>query len=199
MPTPFKVIHLGDTEFKIGPIDADESFDLQPRIFPVIAEVMASIVTMIKAAPPEDRPEGADPDGAEREMLNKRRMTIGALGRAAQKLQIEKMDADGIVPIVARVCAQLPPDELRAIRRVLLSNSFANGERLYARKPGEKGCFSEVMQGRTIDTWRVMYEAFRVVFADFFDRLSASLGKLAAEGGRTEGSTTSQTAGPSTV
>jgi hypothetical protein len=185
MPTPIKTLELGGTTFSVGPIKAIKSFTLQPRIFPLIAEVISSIAAMLRAAPSEEETADAGETRAEAAAVlsdlerQKARMSIGALGRAAQRLQIDTVDVDGIVPIVGRVCAQLPPDELEQILRILLSNTFANGERLFSEQHerGKPDPFDKVMQGRTLDTWRLVWEALRVVYADFFDRLG---GKLAS-------------------
>lgn len=180
-------ITIGGTRFLIRHIDALESAALLPRIVPIVTEIFVSFLGALPSPPPVDGEEDeggaevsedaaeATPDPKKAIAEIRQRVTASRLGKIAEKFGIADLDMDRVTPIVARVCAQLPPDELKEIITTLLRETAADEKRLFPEKDkGGKAHFDKVMAGRTLDTFRLLWEAVKVVYADFFELLGGS-------------------------
>jgi hypothetical protein len=86
---------------------------------------------------------------------------------------------DKAAPVIARACAKLPPAELRDIMRTLLRGATMNGQRLYLDDGSAP--INVLMQGRTLDIWRLLLKALEVSYPDFFDLVRGLRGKSKAE------------------
>lgn len=150
-------LKLGTDTFTVNALLAEESFDLQPKLLPVLPDMLelAAMFTREFFELVEAKGGDANVDVPIEEILDK---GLGLLGRAS--------------PIISRVCAKLNPDEMRYIRRTLLSGATCNGKPLYG-KPGEGNLIDVVLQGRTIDLWRLLIFAVEVSYPDFFALLAA--------------------------
>lgn len=159
---PAETLKLGANFFQVVPMLGEESFLLQPRILPLVAEVGAL-----------------------------------ALAQANSGASLVSL-FETIAPIVARACAKLPPDELKFIMRALLKNATMDGQPLYRESPdGSVVALVDVlMQGRTLDIWKLLLKALEVSYPDFFALARGLRAKVAAKESPSETSSTS--AGPST-
>lgn len=79
---------------------------------------------------------------------------------------------EAATPIVARAARALPPEELRQVMRILLKGTTVNGKPLYSPE-GQPLLINVVMQGRTIDVWKLLVKSIEVSYPDFFDLLRA--------------------------
>lgn len=148
---------LGTNMFSVAPLLGEESFLLQPRILPLVAELSALV--------------GAQAESGE---------SMTAL--------IEK-----VAPIVTRACAKLPPDELKFIMRSLLKNATMDGQQLYRENPDGTtvALINVLMQGRTLDIWKLLAKALEVSYPDFFALARGFQARAAAKADPSGGSTTS--------
>jgi len=85
---------------------------------------------------------------------------------AADLLALD-VDPDEIVRVAVGVCRQLPPDVMQTLRCGLLADSTCNNLALF----GPDGCFDQKMRGRSLDTWRLLWEALKANYPDFFGLL----------------------------
>jgi len=111
----------------------------------------------------------------------------GALGSIAGKLDAEAIST--VAPFVGRAFAKLPPVELEAITRELLDGAmFLAG----GKTPGAPllDTLDAAMQGRTLDVWRLLFEAVRLNYPDFFKALGGSVAPSGAAVSPSEGSNT---------
>lgn len=131
-------IVLGQDTFTVSPLPAMDSFAMQSRIAPIVVELLALAAALLQAGG-EALSEKTD------------------LG----KVDLSKLDMGTIGPAVARICKAMPAPELRAVTTELLQSATINGQLLAPM-------FDLKMQGRTVDTWRLLFFAVRVNYPDFF-------------------------------
>lgn len=146
-------IQLGNQTFTVNALLAEESFDLQPKLAPIIPEIaqLAAIFSGSLA-------HLAEVD---------KRVDEGELSNNDLLEQIR--DVSRVVgPIVERVCKLLSPDDLRYIRRTLLRDALCDGRPLYAATPDKPSPINVILQGRTLDMWRLIIFAVKVSYPDFF-------------------------------
>jgi hypothetical protein len=151
-------IVLGGNRFQVPPLPALRSFRLQPRIVPVFAEVAGLLFAVLSKS-------GIELKDAKVE-------DILAVDTSA-------LPVAEIVETTTRVCLKLPPNELELIVRELLDGATMDGKPLFMGSAAGDP-FNVFMQGRTLDTWRLLIFAVQVNFPDVFSRRGASGGATPA-------------------
>lgn len=152
-------LRIGDDVFMVAPLLGERSFLLQPLIAPAMTDFGALFGLFAKAY--------ADFAGDEEPK-------VASGGDEEPKLELGEMIDDVMSaleqagPIVARLCAKLPPDHLKAIVRELLAGATMNGKPLYSQQGNP---IDVLLQGRTVDFWRLLVHALRVSYPDFFGLL----------------------------
>lgn len=181
-------ITIGGSVFVVVPLPALDSFSLQPRIAPAITELVIGFAEIMQAelkrqaaaalaaGALDEKP--ADPSDITALAAPKKKLSFDDLGELAEGLDIESLDTSQITPLVSRFCQALPAAELKSLTRDLLNGATCNGATLFG--PGG-GVFNAVMQGRTVDTWRLLFHALRVNYPDFFAVFAAKDGGKRAE------------------
>ncbi len=173
-------IQLGTTLFTVMPVKPRRAFPLQARIWPIVLEAIAAVarIEKLKSAPPEPTDEekaiaAAAPPTEEPKatVVEKVHSQVGTLFA---------MDVDELMPIVSALLSHLQADDLETLQRELLSECFADGDRLFSIEPGKPDKFDAVMVGRTLDTWRLMWEALKETYPDFLGPLLARNAKAGA-------------------
>lgn len=176
---------IGTDHFKILPVKPRRSFPLQARLSPIIAELAMTYFRIERLAAPkkkEGEPEG-DPNQLE----------IPEVAADAEKAD-EKEDkslyskigilfateGDDIMPHLVRLFSSVSYDDLAFFMRELLSETFCNGDRLFADGPSGKDNFDRLMVGKTMTTWRIMWEAIKVTYPDFLAPLQGIAAKAGA-------------------
>lgn len=174
-------LRIGNDVFTVSPLLAEASFLLQPKIVPILPDVgelygiftqaAAAVLSELKAPPAaagapqeSEAPAPSAGDGVSPEQL-----------AAASQLATEYMARASAA--VARLCAKLPPDELRYIMRTLLQGATMNGALLYT--PQGNG-IDVLLRGRTLDVWRLLIHAVKVSYPDFFGLADALRARVAA-------------------
>lgn len=159
-------IKIGKDLFYVPTPDGLRSFVFQQDILPVVGRVVAVIVSM--------------------------------LGGAKQPGDILESDLDRVLPAalphIGRIFADLPRGELERLTRELLGpgpngdpGATCNKIQLFGAKDGDT--FGALMQGRAIDTWKLLWHALGVWYPDFFDK-GRSLFAKGAKVSRSEESST---------
>jgi hypothetical protein len=168
---------IGDRVYRVIPLLASRSFLLQPRIMPIVGEVLGALPAIyapLRTLKPEDGKSPLD-------------MDIGEALASNQATAAARAVADA----VAGACAKLPPSELGEIMRTLLDGARAiyadadgrqHADFLFtADRPSIHGhAFDTLMQGRTLETWALLWFAVEVSFPDVFLRARALFGKARA-------------------
>lgn len=149
-------IKLGAQTFTVNALLAEESFDLQPKLLPVLPDMIELYAMFAKEfLSLAEEKGGLDVEVDPLEVLDK---GLDLLARAS--------------PVISRLCSKLQPDELRYIRRTLLSGATCEGRPLYG-KPGEGHPIDIILQGRTLDLWRLQIFAVKTSYPDFFALVAA--------------------------
>lgn len=149
-------IKLGAETFTVNALLAEDSFDLQPKLLPVLPDMLELYAMFAQEFLSLAEEKGLDGDVPVEEVLDK---GLALLARAS--------------PIISRLCSKLAPDELRYIRRTLLAGATCNGKPLYGGATGQGNAIDFILQGRTLDMWRLQVFAVRVSYPDFFGLLAA--------------------------
>lgn len=175
-------LRIGNDVFTVSPLLAEASFLLQPKIVPILPDVgelygiftqaAAAVLSELKAPPAaagapqesEAPAAGAGGEGVSPEQL-----------AAASQLATEYVARASAA--VARLCAKLPPDELRYIMRTLLQGATMNGAQLYTPQGNP---IDVLLRGRTLDVWRLLIHAVKVSYPDFFGLADALRARVAA-------------------
>lgn len=146
---------IGGRNFIVNPLLAEASFDLQPKLLPVIPEMAKLYLLFTQKF---------------EELVRKGKETIETK---------EAIDAgfdllEQASPSIAKLCSTLGPDELQHIRRTLLAGASCDGTVLYnSTNPAGPHPIDHLMMGRTLEMWELLIFAVRVSYPDFFDRLGA--------------------------
>lgn len=172
-------ITIGIDQFTVNPLPGEESFVFQPRVLPLVAELVAlvGVASGDEAPTAPEEPVVPSDDPVE---------PPPAPARPSRKLGDILAEA---APIVQRACAKMPPEELRTILRTLLRGATMNGKPLYTEQGNP---INVLMRGRTIDLWKLVMFALQVSYPDFFGLFRALQKKPAA----VAGSETSATSSP---
>lgn len=174
------MITLGKDVFDVPAPKGMSSFALQQAVLPVAGRIVAAIAVTLRVAP--------EAGGG---------MNSNVLGALAGMDVIKVLPA--ALPALGQVFSEMPEGELERLTRTLLADATCNKIRLFGGVPGTSATadlFDTIMQGRTLDTWALLWHALEVWYPDFFGRARA----LFASGGKpangTEESTTSDGSGP---
>ena len=155
------MIELGKNKFVVPPPSGMRSFALQQRIVPVAGRVAGVFVSL--------------------------------LGTGVDVADIGEMDLTKVLPAalphVGHIFSEMPPGELEFITRELLRDAKFDGKPLFNAPGGD--AFDSLMQGRTSDTWKLLWHAMEVWYPDFFALVRAPAGRTAAKGNPSEESNTS--------
>lgn len=161
------MITLGNNKFDVPLPRGMRSFSLQQRILPVAGRVANVFLALVGADLKEfDKLFEAD--------------VLRVLPQA--------------LPAIGEIFALMPPNELEMITRELLSGATCDGVPLFGASAGDP--FDALMQGRTIDTWQLLWHAIKIWYPDFFTRAGMLLASSGAKVKPSEASSTSQTSGP---
>lgn len=155
------MIELGKNKFLVPVPGGMRSFALQQRIIPVAGRVAGVFVSL--------------------------------LGQGAEVATIADMDIAKVLPAtlphIGHVFSEMAPGELEWITRELLRDTKCDGLPLFGSPGGD--AFDALMQGRTTDTWRLLWHAIEVWYPDFFTRARALTVRKGAKANPSEVSTTS--------
>ena len=88
-------------------------------------------------------------------------------------------DVSGLAPAIGKFFSKLPAGELEEIVVELLTGATCDGRTLF-NGTAHGAPFDLIMQGRTLDTWRLIAFAVEVNYPDFFDLLRGAAGKRPA-------------------
>lgn len=83
------------------------------------------------------------------------------------------------IPSLGEVVASMPEGELERLTEALLGDATVSGwgtkapVKLFDKDKGVR-TFDQVMQGRTIDTWKLLWHAVQVWYPDFFSLAKGS-------------------------
>jgi hypothetical protein len=156
------VIELGKNKFNVPVPKGMSSFALQQRVLPVAGRIIEVIAGLLAAT--------GD--------------IKGLLGEDG-KLDADKLFSGDVLkvipsalPAMGRVFSEMPSHELENLTRALLSETTCDGVRLFHGGGGEDP-FDLLMQGRALDTWRLLWHAIGVWYPDFFALARKSAGSLA--------------------
>lgn len=105
---------------------------------------------------------------------------FGVIGKVRAGADIGSLDVGEMATIVDKLAGKLPPAELEALLRELLATATMDNLPLFTSQGNP---FEVRMQGRTIDTWKLLWHSIQVNYPDFFsllDGLGAAAEKPAA-------------------
>lgn len=170
------MIKLGNNTFEVPPPTAMRSFALQQKLLPIVGRVANVFLQLL----------GLELDVTKLVMTDVMRVLPEAL------------------PYVGQIFSEMPDDELERLTRALLRDGKFGAGLAPPTAPlfsgGAAGdAFDLLMQGRTTETWQLLWYAIEVWYPDFFARaggLFASVGVKKAS--PSEASTTSPPTGPAT-
>jgi Phage tail assembly chaperone protein, TAC len=155
------MIKIGNNVFEVPAPSGMKSFALQQRILPVAGRVASVFIQLLGASKVSDI----------NDVL------------AADVLKVVPM----ALPAVGEVFSSMPPGELEAITRELLAQATCDRLPLFGSQKGD--AFDALMQGRTMDTWKLLWHALEVWYPDFFGRAAKFLGGVKKESLSTESTT----------
>lgn len=162
------MIKIGNNTFDVPAPGGMRSFALQQRILPVAGRVANVIMKVLDASG-------------------------GSRFNMASLLDADAMQMlQDVMPQVAEVFSAMPPGELEAITRILLTDAKIDNMPLFP--PSGPNAFDGFMQGRTVDTWRLLWHALEVWYPDFFTSVRVFRAKEAAAS-HSAGSTIYETSG----
>ncbi len=167
---------IGDRTYTVNPLPAMQTWRLQPKLAPAAGELAALYAWFV------------------RESL---RITDGGrvdVGNDVLRLLPELADQlPNAAAAIRRICDVLPPGDLELITRTLLRTAKCDGKPLFTDGGGDP--FDILMQGRTMDTWKLLVFAVEVSYPDFFASLADARAPSRTPGPSGE-STISDPAGP---
>lgn len=169
------MIQIGKDKFDVPSPAGMRSFSLQQRILPVAGRVVEVFAHLLQLAPGADITKLFDAD------------VLKVLPAA--------------MPHIGRIFSEMQPGELEAITRELLRDATVSQGKAMLPLFGSPGgdVFDAKMQGRTTDTWKLLWYALEAWYPDFFS-VGAQLRTQGAEKANpSKESTTSETSGPATA
>lgn len=167
------MITLGENTFDVPPPKGMRSFALQQRILPVAGRVAEVILHFVGAT-------GVQVDNIS-----------DLLGSDVLKVLPHAM------PAIGNVFSSMPAGELETITRELLGDAtLRRGKtpmKLFGAPAGDP--FDQIMQGKSLDTWKLLWHALEVWYPDFFGLAAGLTGGAEKESPSGE-SSTSPPSGP---
>ncbi len=172
------MIVLGKNKFVVPRPGHMRTFALQQRLFPIAGSLASVFVTLIGQTD---------------------------LSKIMEKDILETLPA--ALPRLGEIFSSMPPGEIEFLTRTLLGDpktgaaplevATVDGAALFAAgKDGD--AFDLVLQGRTMDTWKLLAHAMEVYYPDFF-ALVRPLVEHVRRGKDSVASSTSPTLGPSSA
>lgn len=166
------MIRLGKDVFNIPVPSGMRSFSLQQKILPVAGRVAKVILHF-----------------------------VGGKKNVTELFEQDVLNVlPAALPYVGEIFAEMPEGELEKITRILLGPSAnglpgatMNNKQLFGGPDGD--LFDSYMQGRTIETWQLLWHALEVWYPDFFTR-ARSLLVTGAKENPSEESSISAISGP---
>ena len=156
------MIQLGPDKFEVPAPKGMASFSLQQSIIPVAGRLVAVLATVVRETPRVGKDETSEVDE-------------GLLTRLFRSDVLKVLPA--ALPLLGRVFEEMPPGELERLTRTLLGDAKCNGSPLFGGVPGGGAdYFDAMLQGRTADTWALLWHALQVWYPDFFARVRALRG-----------------------
>lgn len=98
-----------------------------------------------------------------------------------------------VIPYLGQVFSEMKPGELEAIARELLRDATCNKLPLFTATDGD--AFDGLLQGRTVDTWKLLWHALKVWYPDFFQLAGPLFGGTGAKASQSKESKDSPTSG----
>lgn len=172
MAAPTQFTTIGGNKFGVTPLFAVRSFTLQAKLAPALSEIAELVVPLwrgfkkgkaSKAVPTDET--APKPDEAPKKLVD--------------VLDFEEV-APLIAPAITHFFGKMPPDDLELVIRELLGKATMDGKPLFGHAGGDP--FDLWMQGRTLDTWKLLGFALKVNYPDFFGSLAAVASRAPAAG-----------------
>lgn len=167
------MIKLGEHTFNVPAPGGMRSFALQQRIIPVAGRVANVFLQLLKAT-------------GVTELTNIKALIESDVMRLLPEA----------LPALGQIFASMPPGELEAITREMLRDATCDKKALFGGPAGD--LFEGRMQGRTLDTWKLLWHALEAWYPDFFN-LGTGLSATGAKATPSAESSTSTTSGPATA
>lgn len=150
------IVRVGSQEFDIPAPKGMRSFALQQRIGPVAGDLIGGVLSVV----------GGSVDAntlLETDVLVLLPKALPAIGQALSKM---------------------PPGELETLTRELLLEARIKQANVWmplfgGPHAGADDLFDTVMAGKSLETWRLLYEAVRIWYPDFFAKFAAAQGLTA--------------------
>lgn len=136
---------IGEHTYSIEPLPAMRAFILQPKIAPAVSEVARALA----------------------QVVGSRGIDLAMLG------DTDVLDALGAA--VTKFCETLPPKELEAVTRELLSGASRDNVPLFT---GQGDPFDVLMRGHTMEIWQLLGMALEANYPDFFALIGGFVNKL---------------------
>lgn len=147
------MIKIGDKVFDVPAPKGMTSFALQQKILPIAGNVVALFLHALGGKQPSDLNEFMEKD-------------------VLKVLPI-------VLPHLGNIFSSMPPGELESISRTMLGNATCNKLPLFGGSDGDP--FDALMQGKTIDTWKLLWHALGVWYPDFLSLVNSLPAKSAVE------------------
>ena len=163
------MIKLGSNTFEVPPPKGMQSFGLLQRVLPVAGRLMGVLLSLV----------GEDPSLDAEKLLGMDLLRLLPLA----------------VPGFGRIFAEMPAGEFELLTRALLADTKCDGLPLFGTPGGD--AYDTLLRGRTIDSFKLLWEAIRVWYPDVFTlALALNVAAPAAKGSQV--SPTSLATGPAT-
>lgn len=163
---------IGDRTFVVNPLSGERTFLLQPKLAPALSEIAALYALFVQTVAGIMPKLGADADRDVDPLM--------LLPHALPALETAG-------PVIGRLAEKLGPN-LRDIMRELLEGATCNGTLLYSAQGNP---IDVLMQGRTIELWRLLIFAMEVSYPDFFGLFRGLRGTTSQKAESSAPSTTS--------
>lgn len=166
-------IQIGKNVYDVNPLLVEDSFDLQPKLLPVLPEI-GRLISLFSTefslfAELDKKDDEARSDDEKDRITKEFAEQLAAL--------LEKAS-----PIIERVCKLLPAEDLRYIRRTLLRDATCGNTPLYSRD-GRGDAINIFFAGDTIGLWRLIAFAVQISYPDFFGMAASLASRVRARGG----------------
>jgi len=149
------MIKIGGNSFDVPAPGGMRSFSLQQRILPVAGRVANVFLQLLSGS------------------------GVVSVADLSSVLEADVLRVLPIaMPAIGEIFSTMPKGELEGITRELLGDATCDKVPLFGSPKGD--AFDLMMQGRTLDTWRLLWYAMEVWYPDFFARAAKFLGGVKA-------------------